>query len=380
MAEDARHHSSFASTIGLCRMKNLSFVLALPIVLLAPPTSPAPQKNFEVQKLAEGIYVVIRRDAPGFMVDANNVFIVNDNDVVVVDANGAPGITREVVAALKRITDKPVRYIINTHWHDDHIRGNKVYAAAFPGVDFIGHRTMREYLPGQGAINRKNFLEQAPGFLKTLKQLLATGKTFSGAPLSEEERIAFASDTGLVGYVLRDGASAESVLPTITVEDRLTLYRGNRVIDIRHLGNGHTSADLVVHLPNEGIVITGDLVVYPVPLVGNPQSHIADWSGTLDKIIALHAKTIVPGHGPVLHDDSYLRTLSEMFASVTAQTKAAVAKGDTIEQVRKDVDLSDFRRRLAGDSKVKKLLFDNYVAGPAIGAAYVEAGGRAAGK
>lgn len=62
------------------------------------------------EKLAEGVYAVIRQDAVGFMVDANNVFIVSDNDVVVVDANGAPGITREVVAALRKITNKPVRY------------------------------------------------------------------------------------------------------------------------------------------------------------------------------------------------------------------------------------------------------------------------------
>lgn len=78
------------------------------------------------------------------IVDANNVFIINDNDVVVVDANGAPGITREVVAALRKITSKPVRYVINTHWHDDHIRGNKVYRDAFPGVEFIGEDSLRD--------------------------------------------------------------------------------------------------------------------------------------------------------------------------------------------------------------------------------------------
>src|SRR6476620_7572524 len=342
-------------------MKTILLALAFPIALGAQSSNPA--KNFKVEKLAEGVYAVIRQDSVGFMVDGNNVFIINDNDVVVVDANGAPGITREVLAALRKITSKPVRYVINTHWHDDHIRGNKIYRDAFPGVEFIGQATMREYLPGQGATNRKNFLSGAPQFLQMLKQSLAAGKSLTGGPLSDEERLALASDTSLAGYVLRDGASAEAVLPTITVEDRLTLYRGKRVIDIRHLGNGHTSADLIVHLPNEGIVITGDLVVYPIPLVGNPQSHIADWSGTLDKVIALHAKTIVPGHGPVLHDDSYLRTLSEMFASITNQVKEAVSRGGTLEQVRKSVDLSAFKRRLAGESVVKKLLFNNYVAG-----------------
>jgi len=93
-------------------------------------------------------------------------------------------------------------------------------------------------------------------------------------------------------------------------------------------------------------------------------------------VIALNAKTIVPGHGPVLHDDSYLKTLSEMFASITKQTKESVARGDTLAQVRKAVNLSEFKQRLAGESIVRKLLFANYVVGPSIGAAYAEAGGK----
>src|ERR1044071_2675753 len=113
-------------------------------------------RNFEVQKLAEGIYAVVRRDLPGLMVDANNVFIINDNDVIVVDANGAPAITKEVLAALRKLTNKPVKYVINTHYHDDHIRGNQVYRDAFPNVEFIAHALAREYLPNQGAVNRKN--------------------------------------------------------------------------------------------------------------------------------------------------------------------------------------------------------------------------------
>jgi len=330
-------------------------------------------RNFEVQKLAGGVYAVIRKDLPGFMVDANNVFIINDDDVIVVDANGAPSITKEVLAALRKLTSRPVKYVINTHWHDDHIRGNQVYRDAFPGVEFIGRTTMREYLPGQGAINRKNFLEGAPRFLEDLRGLLVKNKSLGGWDLTNEERASYQSDIRLAGFVLSEGATAETILPTITLEDRLTLYRGSRVIDIRHLGSGHTAGDIVVHLPKEGIMITGDLVVWPVPLVGNPQSHPGEWASTLDKLRALHPSVIVPGHGPVLRDDSYLKTLAEMFASIAQQTQAAVARGETLEQARKSVNLGDFRKQIAGDSPVRKALFAMYVAGPAVGAAYGEA-------
>jgi hypothetical protein len=131
-----------------------------------------PATNFDVQKLSENVYAVIRKDPPGLMVDANNVFIIKDDYVAVVDANGAPAITREVLAALKRITNKPVRYVVNTHYHDDHIRGNQVYRDAFPGVEFVAHSFAREYLPSQGATNRKNFLEGAPPFVNQIRGAL----------------------------------------------------------------------------------------------------------------------------------------------------------------------------------------------------------------
>ncbi|MBK7598840.1 MAG: MBL fold metallo-hydrolase [Acidobacteria bacterium] len=310
------------------------------------------------------------------MVDANDVLIINDNDVVVVDTNGAPAITREVLAELKKLTNKPVRYVINTHWHDDHIRGNDVYREAFPGVEFIAHAAMRDYMPGQGEINRRNFLEGAPRFLEDLKRAVANGKSLTGSDITPEERASHQSDIRLVELVLSEGSKAPAILPTISITERLTLHRGKRIIDIRYLGSGHTAGDLVIHLPNEGILITGDLVVWPVPLVGNPQSRIGDWASTIEKLLALRPTIIVPGHGPVMRDDSYLILLAELFTSVKKQAAAAAARGETLEEARKSINLEEFRKRFSGDSKIRKLLFQAYVAGPAVEAAYREVTGK----
>ena len=274
------------------------------------------------------------------------------------------------------ITTKPVRTVVNTHYHDDHIRGNSVYRDAFPGVAFIAHAFAREYLPGQGAANRKNFLEGAPPFVTQLRGMLKDDKSLMGGALTAEERTSMTSDIDLADFVLRDGAAAETVLPTVTVTDRLRLQRGRRTIDILHLGNGHTAADLVVHLPQERIVITGDLVVWPVPLVGDPQSRVSEWSATLDAVRALKPAAIVPGHGPVLRDDRHVATLSAMFTSIARQAREAVARGESLEAARKSVNLDDFRAQLAGESRVRQLLFTNYVARPAVSAAWREAGGR----
>jgi glyoxylase-like metal-dependent hydrolase (beta-lactamase superfamily II) len=194
-----------------------------------------------------------------------------------------------------------------------------------------------------------------------------------GGQLSGEERASMESDLRLIDLVLSEGSQAQTVLPTITVRDRLTLHRGNRLIEILHLGSGHTAADLVIHLPNEGIVITGDLVVSPIPLVGNPQSHVGEWAATLDKLCDLHPKIVVPGHGPVMRDDTYVKQLAKLFASIKQQTESAVGRGETLEQARKSVNLDEFRKQFTGDSPVRKIAFNMYVAGPAVAAAYREA-------
>jgi len=335
-----------------------------------PVPQPAAAVGFTVDKLADGVYAAIRTDPPGLMVDANSLFIVNDNDVVVVDA---PEASAEMVQALRKITSKPVGFLVNTHWHDDHVIGNAIWRKAYPGVRFIGHASLREYLPQAGASNRRNMIEGAPQFASQMQAQMDKGKNLRDEPISDEERVSYASDIGLVKHYMAVVPGTETVLPDIDVDQGLTLIRGSRRIEIRHLGNGHTKADLIVWLPNERIAATGDLVVRPIPLVGSDQSHVRDWPGTLDALLALSPAIFVPGHGPVMHDADYVKQERDLFASINKQVDSAVAQGDTLEATRKAVDLSAFRQQFAGASKVRQFAFGMYVTGPAVESAYRDA-------
>ena len=341
------------------------------ISTFATPTQPA----FKIVKLAKGVYAAIRTEPPGLTVNANSVFIINDDDVVVVDTTLTPGTARETIAALKQLTNKPVKYVINTHWHDDHIMGNQAYREAFPGVEFIAHVNTRDYLPTTGLANRKAAMSEQgyPGFIKALKSRLEKNESVFGGPMDKEERATYQSGVEIAERYMAENPNVEIVLPTTTVQDRLTLQRGKRTIDIRYFGRGHTSADLVVYLPKEEIIITGDLVVWPVPYVGSPQSHPGDWSKALDQIVSLHAKTIVPGHGPVLSDDSQAKAMSRLFTTIDQEVRAAVKRGETLEQIHRNLNLDSFRDEFAGSSRIRKLIFRNYVAGPAVDAAYLDA-------
>jgi glyoxylase-like metal-dependent hydrolase (beta-lactamase superfamily II) len=191
--------------------------------------------------------------------------------------------------------------------------------------------------------------------------------------MDQEERDTYQSSAEIAERYMAENPKVQIVLPTTTVQDRLTLQRGKRTIDIRYFGRGHTSSDLVVYLPKEQIVITGDLVVWPVPYVGSPQSHPGDWSKTLDQILMLHPKTIVPGHGPVLRDDSQVKEMSKLFSTIDQQVREAVKRGETLDQIHKTLNLDSFRDYFAGNSRIRKLIFRNYVAGPAVDAAYLDA-------
>jgi glyoxylase-like metal-dependent hydrolase (beta-lactamase superfamily II) len=350
-------------------------LLCLLCLLLAASAAAAQTGDFELVKLAEGVYAATRTEPPGLTVNGNSVFIINEADVVVIDTTLTPGTAREELAALRRLTNKPVRYVVNTHWHDDHIMGNVAYRDAFPGAEFIAHAATREYLPTTGLTNRRLAMSEGgyPGFIAALKRRLEKNESAPGVPLDEEERAALAGDIKIAERYMAENPSVEVVLPTVTLESKLTLHRGSRRIDVLHLGRGHTGGDIVVHLPAEGILITGDLVIHPVPYVGNPQSHPGEWGDTLDKLLALKHTLIVPGHGPVLRDDTYVRLMRRLFASMSQQVNAAAARGETLEQARKSVRLDEFRRVFAGDSRVRRNIFDSYVVGAGLAAAYADA-------
>lgn len=341
--------------------------LALPI-LLAGQAANAKQ-NFKVEKIADGIYAVIRTEPASLWFNPNNVFIIGKRDVIVVDSNITSEHTREVLAELRKLTDKPVKYVVNTHWHEDHIIGNRVYRDAFPGVQFIGHRSTLTDLPAIGEANRKGSLQNGRGFVGLLEGKLEKGENLAGQKLTEEERLGYSSDIDLVSMYLAESKSFEIILPPVLVDDRLDISQDKRRIEIRYLGKAHTGADLIVYLPNEKLAITGDLIVHPIPLVGST-SYPLDYASTLETLLALDAKVMIPGHGPVMRDATYLKSMIGLLNSIKLQAEASTARGETLEQMRKSFDLEEFRRRFAGESQHKSLIFRNYVTMPATAAAH----------
>jgi cyclase len=343
------------------------------LILMAQSVASAQAQKLEMVKLADGVYGAIFSEPRMDPVESNSLVVIGDDSVLVLDANRTPATARAVIAEIRKLTDKPVRYVVNSHWHDDHIFGNQSYKDAFPRVEFVAHRNTREDMEKlafphiQGGVNR--FAKAAADAETQLK----TGAKPNGEKLTDKERAQLGEELKVYEDYLPKIKEIRLVLPTVTFDQRLTLYQGGREIQILYFGRGNTRGDVAVYLPRERVLATGDLLVHPVPFAYG--SFLGEWIGAMKKMRELDASVIVPGHGPVMRDKEYIDTVIALLESVVSQTQDAVKRGLSLEETRKAVKLEEFRRRLAGDDPVRVETFDDSVIRVGIERAYKEAKG-----
>lgn len=332
-------------------------------------------------RIAEGVYAIRHKRAARIgALSGNTTVVIGEREVLVVDSCLLPSIARDDIALIKQWTSKPVRYLVNTHWHGDHTWGNSLYAETFPGLRIVGHsetaRQMLGYLP--------HFLERNRNGSAELKRVLASGKTESDVPLTEAQKSQMEAEIPRAEERAIEYKTFETRPPDLTFETELRLDLGNREVEIRHLGRGNTAGDAVVYLPREKIVVAGDLVVYPFPfLIGG---FPTEWSVTLERLSRLEPLTIVPGHGAVLSGDdakTYPALLRELFDTVTAAVRKETYRfGNApgfLDSVKEAVvaypELAALRERFPGDDPQRRnASFDGGLPG-LITSAYREAWG-----
>jgi cyclase len=350
--------------------------------MLATPTRADSVNNATrtVVELARGVYSIRHADAPDAFPQGNTTVVIGERDVLVVDSCYLPSSAREDIAQIRTWTSKPVRYLVNTHWHFDHTMGNGVYWATFPGLDIVAHaetaRRSRDYNPGWFA----RFPRRADLFRKAL----AEGKDPDGNVLTEVEKREYADALRGLAPVQAEFSTLTDRTANVTFEHSLTLDLGGREVQLRFLGRGNTAGDAIVYLPRERIVVTGDLVVHPVPYMfsGFPSELVL----TLRALDGLDYDVLVPGHGEVLRGPrahEYVDALADFTAAVidaVEQQVAVIGSGQrNLEPVRaavqKTFDVARWRDRFAGADPANRDFFDTTYAG-LIGAAHAEIWGK----
>ena len=303
-----------------------------------------------VSKVAEGVYAIRHVDSPDTNPQGNTTVIIGERDVLVVDSGYLPSSAAEDIAQIRRWTRLPVRYLLNTHWHPDHQRGNSAYVDAFPGVAVVAHRETAKLMATYDAANRERY----PKRLQSMKETLAQ-KPDAELQKTVEGR----------SRVLAELEKSRLQLPTLTFDSEMTVDLGNRIVEIRHAGIGDTRGDAWAYLPKEQVLVTGDVLVAPVPyfFAGYPEGL----ARSLRRLLELDVKAIVPGHGDVMHDQTYLKAVLEMVETMFGQVNAAVVRigslSARLEDVRPQIDVSAYRRRFAGDDPHNQEYFDESIEG-----------------
>lgn len=341
-------------------------VLVLLCLAAMPVAASDVTTKFETVKVADGVYAFIAPEPKSGVVNGNCVAIIGDDGVVVVDAGQMPSLAKRMLAEIRSHTDKPVRYVVNTHWHFDHDLANFVYADAFPGVTIVST-----------PFTRQSLIDFAPPLLKSF--LSAAGPAIErmrakrDAATDEVQKANLSDDVDdLEGYI-PELRSVRLVPPNATFDSELTLHLGRRDVRIFHPGRANTAGDAVVYVPDAKVLITGDIVVAPTPYGAN--SYFTEWIAVLKQLSAMDTVAIIPGHGPIEHDKTYIAQVTALLEALVAQVGAAVHDGRSLEETQKSVTLDAFRKQFAGDDRRRNRAFTEYFLKPAIKTAWQQARG-----
>lgn len=252
-------------------------------------TSDLADKKTSFVQLGEGLYAFTAEGDP------NTGVIVGDDGVMVIDTQATPQMAGQVIEHIRRVTDKPVKYVLLTHYHAVRVLGASAYAP---------------------------------------QQVIASDATRS--LIVERGQEDWDSEYGRFPRLFRAAESIPGLTwPTLTFPAKLTLYMGKRRVEIVHLGRGHTAGDTIAWVPDAGVMFSGDLVEYHSACYCG-DAHFKDWPRTLDKIAAVQPKALVPGRGDALRNPQEVKDglalTRDFLTTLYGSVAESAAKGQSLKE------------------------------------------------
>jgi glyoxylase-like metal-dependent hydrolase (beta-lactamase superfamily II) len=252
-------------------------------------TTDTVQKQISFDEIGPGLY--------GFTAegDPNSGVIVGDDSVMVIDAQATPVMALEVIERVRKVTSKPIRYVLLSHYHAVRVLG----ASAYAGAEIIASDTTRKLIVERGQQDKDSEIGRFPRLFQAVESI--PGLTW----------------------------------PTITFPQAMSVWLGKREVRIMHLGRAHTAGDVVAVVPDAGVVFSGDLVEYRSACYCG-DAHFTDWPATLDHLAELKPKAVVPGRGAALTDprmvDDGIRMTRDFLSTLYGSVRDSVAKGRSLKQ------------------------------------------------
>jgi glyoxylase-like metal-dependent hydrolase (beta-lactamase superfamily II) len=314
-----------ASIAALCAAPYLA-AQAQPVTQNYPVTQGS---SYKFEKIADGVYYATGT-VPGL--GSNNVVIVNDTDVLIVDTGTSPAAARAFVEDIKKLTDKPIRYVVNTHWHYDHTAGNQIFG---PDVQIIAADYLYQMLATVDVLHREPYLTSQVTNLATRVDTL--NKQIA-AEANAPQKAALQKDLADAQRLQQQNNEIKVTPPNVHYSTKMVLNRGGREIDMLFLGRGHTGGDTVVFLPKERIVCTGDLMESRLAYMGD--AFFSEWITTLEALKGLDFAVDLPGHGTPFTNKSLITAYQAYLGDLVDQVTKLKSEGVSPDDAAKRVDLT----------------------------------------
>ena len=293
---------------------------------------------------APGVYFAFAR--PQAVANCNATIFVNSADVLVVDAHSKPSAAAGLIAQIKQqITPKPVRYLVDTHFHWDHSQGNAGYRDAF-GKDlkivasgatkklqeqFLQAR-LRESLDPHG--HPFSSQPHIPVLLDAARQQLsAAGSAEQKAPIAERVRQLEAFQHEMANFV--------PVLPTVTFGKTYVIKDKAHDLHVEFHGRAHTAGDVVVYCPQKRVVATGDMVIGTLPFLGD--CYPREWPKTIDSVAKLDFDDLAGGHGDIQQGRQHMTGQRNYIEELAARVESSKKAGRTLNEIQDGMPIASIK-------------------------------------
>jgi glyoxylase-like metal-dependent hydrolase (beta-lactamase superfamily II) len=283
----------------------------------SPPVLPQ-SPHFTLERVAEGVYAAVARAGGASMSNAGIVAL--GDTTLVFDTFLTPQAATDLRMAAERLTSRPVTLVVNSHWHDDHVFGNSVFAEA----EILATGQTLHLMQERTAASIARYRAEAPAYVRTLEER----REREADPAAQQ---ALDNDIAFGRAILSALPTLEARLPAHTFDERKALAGSLRSAELLTYGGGHTASDALLYLPAERVLFAGDLVVNQNhPWIGHGDP--VRWQAILDRLARLDIATLVPGHGPV-GGPGDIAPVRQYLADVTALAEDLVARGETADDL-----------------------------------------------
>lgn len=307
---------------------------------VAQAQSPAADsKLFDIQKIEDGVFSCLAR--PAALINCNATIFEQSNQLVVVDTHSKASAAASLIAQIKReVSEKPVRYIINTHFHWDHAQGASAYRDAFSPLDVVSSEAARQSIEQETEKRiRIQLQNDVPVFIETARK---KQKDAGSGP----ERDFYADQIRQLEAYRTEMAAFELVVPTITFDSTYVLKDAARELHLSFHGRGHTGGDVVVLSPRDRLLASGDLFHGFFPYIGD--GYPREWPRTIRRVAGLNFTRILPGHGPIQRGRGRMTNFHNYLEELTRRVAEGKREGKSVEQLQRTITANSLRS-LAAD-------------------------------